>query len=1016
MRIWPRVSRRFAFHISLFALSLCLSALSLCLVAPFLMPGAAAGASELSSDQLSPAALDQLRPFTEVAETDYLSLFINEATTEIAVFDKRTGRVWYSNQVDRASDPLAKGTAKDSLNAQIEISYFMPNDEQRFMNSYSHSVVNGQYRVSPIDNGVRVEYTFGTKWKDSDYLPIMISKERMEEKILKNIQNEKDRQFLVSKYDLISLERITDPDYKHVAVSNLDLNEVFGDYKLTTEKPLSASDLAKLVGHLADTIVESRKLVDITERRYLKFEHFSQLVESQVYLRKRSVMAWDVEDMIKIVRQAGYTPEDRQIDDIANSLWPVSPSYEVFKVAVEYTLEGDSLLVRVPADGLAYPVKQPTTYKSSGGRITVDEEGRPVFDERGPTATMPLHSVALLRYFGAANQQKSGYMLVPDGSGALIDLNNGKTYASPYSSPVYGVDSSASTRDPLARQVHLPVFGMKQDDAAFFAVVEEGDAIATIRADVSGRSSMYNCVWAEFVIIPFAVALRQVMEDEIATSSKTGINVYQVRPASTDVAVRYVLLSGDDSTYAGMARYYQGYLERKHGLSQFADSNLPFFLEILGAIDVRRPILGISRDVVEPLTTIEEATEMVDTLVTGGVQSLSIVYTGWSEGGLNHYFPTTLKVERAIGTSEEFGRFLDYADQIGARVYPSLSLLNVHRTKLFDGFSPRRDAARNLLRKTATIARQEPSGYLRSGETPTGYVVSPWRLGPLVNRLIPQLGGLDVDRICLLNIGQQVNSDFRDREETLIDKQHAADLQEAALAALSQSGIDLMVRGGNEYAIPFASAIIDMPDTSTRYRIVDRSVPFLQMVLHGYVDYASAPLNLSDNYREALLRSIEYGAAPYFQWMFREPEVIKGTNYDYLHSANYKSWIGHAIDFYNEINEAVGHLRNQRIVDHRKVADGVYVVRYEDGTSVFVNYGDEAVDVSQAIQNAGVVSADGGAASNDGGSVSDDGDSVSDHGDSVSDHSDSVSSGGDPVIVEGMSYAVHKGGAVYGER
>jgi hypothetical protein len=994
MRIRPPVSRRLAFRIWLFALSLCLSAMSLCLVATSLMPGAAVEASgqldqsdqsDESSDQLYAAALDRLRAFTAVAETEYLSLFINEKTTEIAVFDKLTGRVWYSNQVDRAGDPLAKGTAKDSLSAQIEISYFMPNDEQRFMNSYSHSVASGQYKVLPIDNGVRVEYTFGTEWKDSDYLPIMISKERMEEKILNNIENEKDRQFLVSKYELISLEKITDPDYKHVTVSNMDLNEVFGDYRLTTEKPVSASDLAKLVGHLADTIVESRKLVDITERRYLKFEHFSQLVESQVYLRKRSVMAWDVEDMIKIVKQAGYTPEDRQIDDIANSLWPVSPSYEVFQVAVEYTLDGDSLLVRVPADGLAYPMKKPTTYKSSGGRIAVDDEGRPVFNERGPTSTMPLHSVALLRYFGAANQQKSGYMLVPDGSGALIDLNNGKTYASPYSSPVYGVDSSSAMRDPLLRQVHLPVFGMKQDDAAFFAIVEEGDAIATIRADVSGRSSMYNCAWAEFVIIPFAVAMRQVMEDEIATSSKTGINVYQVRPASTDMVVRYVFLYGDDSSYAGMARYYQGYLERKHGLSQLAGSDLPFFLEILGAIDVRRPILGISRNVVEPLTTIEEAIEIVDKLAAGGVQNLSIVYTGWSEGGLNHYFPTSLEVEKAIGTREEFGRFLDYADQIGARVYPSFSLLNVHRTKLFDGFSPRRDAARNLLRKAATIARQEPSGYLRNEDTPAGYVVSPSRLGPVVNRLIPQLGGLDIDRICLLNIGQQVNSDFRDREETLIDRQQAADLQEAAFAALNQSGIDLMVRGGNGYAIPFASAIIDVPDTSTRYRIVDGSVPFLQMVLHGYVDYASAPLNLSDNYREALLRSIEFGAAPYFQWMFREPEVIKGTSYDYLHSANYRSWIGQAIDFYNQINEAMGHLRNQRIVDHRAVADGVYVVTYEDGTSVVVNYGAKAVDVSQAIPKA---IPNAGAATED----------------------------GDPFVVEGMSYAVYKGGAVYEER
>lgn len=47
----------------------------------------------------------------------------------------------------------------------------------------------------------------------------------------------------------------------------------------------------------------------------------------------------------------------------------------------------------------------------------------------------------LLPYFGAAGAGEQGYMLVPGGSGALIELNNGKTNLEPYETELlYGED------------------------------------------------------------------------------------------------------------------------------------------------------------------------------------------------------------------------------------------------------------------------------------------------------------------------------------------------------------------------------------------------------------------------------------------------------------------------------------------------------------------------------------------------------------------------------------------------
>jgi hypothetical protein len=37
-----------------------------------------------------------------------------------------------------------------------------------------------------------------------------------------------------------------------------------------------------------------------------------------------------------------------------------------------------------------------------------------------------------------------------------------------------------------------------------------------------------------------------------------------------------------------------------------------------------------------------------------------------------------------------------------------------------------------------------------------------------------------------------------------------------------------------------------------------------------------------------------------------------------------------------------GHLYNQFITDHQKIANGVYMTEYEDGTQVIVNYNERA--------------------------------------------------------------------------
>ena len=123
-----------------------------------------------------------------------------------------------------------------------------------------------------------------------------------------------------------------------------------------------------------------------------------------------------------------------------------------FRIPLEYKLLKDRLVVSVNPSEITY---------NDNGYYLVD--------------------VDVLPYFGAAGTEDNGYIFVPDGSGALIDLNNQKTNVTAYTANVFGDDLTKNfMNDKLSEadaslSVKLPVFGLKKDDSAFLAVITDGE-------------------------------------------------------------------------------------------------------------------------------------------------------------------------------------------------------------------------------------------------------------------------------------------------------------------------------------------------------------------------------------------------------------------------------------------------------------------------------------------------------------------------------------------------------------
>lgn len=880
-----------------------------------------------------------------VADNEYLSLYINDDTTEIAVRDKWTDSVWYSNPPDRdQNEKIARGTAKAHLGSQLSIVFCTPGDLEQRKDSFNDSVSLGQFRISEIPGGVRVHYRFGQEYPDLALLPTLISKQSVE-RVFASITNErlrKDFEGILRDYTLISLVPLEEGE-ESMIMASIDTEKVFGDYKLVgVDARLSSTKAKDALRNLINRVVAGH--MDIERWDELTFEDFDPFRNNEVYLLNEKVPQFILVDIETAFAEVGYTMADKARDCTELGLDPPIRNLEIFEVAIEYTLEGDTLITRIPIEDVKYPLE------------VEDVSGK--YGPRGGIVTLPLYSIEVLSYFGAAGQSEEGYILVPDGSGALIYLNNGRISDKPYVGNVYGQDHSVVTATEKVEHtetVHLPVYGLKASENAFLAVVEEGASLARIRADVAGRSNSYNTVSPEFIVMPKGRTGLSIDSPAISRSPygfRNEINIYQSRLCSTDLVIRYGFLHGEDADYVGMARLYQDYLVHNGALTRRdLREDVPLFLELVGAIDVNRSVLGIPREVIEPLTTYRQAEAIVREVANRGVGNLKLRYTGWMHGGIRHHYPSGVALEKALGSDRDFRDLVGAVSNSSVEFYPDVSFMNVLRNTLFEGFVATRDGARMLNRRVAKVHDYD-FVTLQAKPSTVRYVLSPSRLDALVDEFISEYEECEIRGISVRYMGTQVNSDFR-RDHDLVDRSQAADIIEEQARKLSvDAGLKVMAEGANDLVLPYVDCIVNMPTESSQYFIIDESIPFYQMVVHGFIEYAGEPLNLASDPVNNVLKAAETGGGLYCKLFYSGGEAVKETDYDYLYSAEYSRWIGRTLALYQNLSSALSGLNRVRIVDHEKVATGVYRTTYENGRAVLVNYNHNEVHVCDVTVHA----------------------------------------------------------------
>mgnify|MGYP006916087731 CR=1 FL=1 len=153
------------------------------------------------------------------------------------------------------------------------------------------------------------------------------------------------------------------------------------------------------------------------------------------------------------------------------------------------------------------------------------------------------------------------------------------------------------------------------------------------------------------------------------------------------------------------------------------------------------------------------------------------------------------------------------------------------------------------------------------------------------------------------------------------------------------AGEAVMIKEGYDYVMPYVDIITDMDLDGIEYSIIDASVPFYQMAIHGAVNYTGKPVNLASDWWTELLRCAEYGAGLNFTFMAQDAKILQDTTHSGYYGAYYDAWDEEAMQLIRDYQSSMAGLNKQRIVDHEIITTDVTATTYENGAKVYVNYG-----------------------------------------------------------------------------
>ncbi len=579
--------------------------------------------------------------------------------------------------------------------------------------------------------------------------------------------------------------------------------------------------------------------------------------------------------------------------------------------------------------------------------LTLDEEGN--LKAHVPSGSIVSYNdfytpqnLALLPNFGAAtlDQYEEGKILLPDGSGVLVDFNSYIANVTDYKRPVYDNDyySDYYYMPEYGEELFMPIFGAlygpaDKTEKGFLGVIEEGARTALLNvklASAQADSSNYNKVYPSFDIAQYK---RVKINGEYSTDS--GTYMTNVGMQDLDLTVCYKLYD-KNVTYFDLAKGYQAYLEKTAGISaSYDDGKAGLYLEVVGGVNIASRFVGIPYSKAYSMTTYEELQEILETL---DGMNLQVQYNGAFNGGWNGEMNRGADLAGQNGSRSKLKAALAYAQEKNILLYLQVALTQVWEKG--NGFRASRQAIRDYANDEVVLSRYQPVLGILNSSLSDGmnhdeyYLLSPKYLSAVTDAFLKEAG--DYPNLAVSDLAGMYYADYR--YENYISGEMGNKVLDENLQKLSQDK-SLALTNPHIDKIAYGSVATDISRESSDYATFAATIPFRQLVMNGLVDYTTENVNLSSkNAAYFVLQAAELGAMPKFLLTYKNVDVLKDTDYNYLFSAQFSLQEEKIKAVYEECASIRDQIGTSEITGHEVLQEGVCRTTYGTGVQVLVNY------------------------------------------------------------------------------
>lgn len=584
-------------------------------------------------------------------------------------------------------------------------------------------------------------------------------------------------------------------------------------------------------------------------------------------------------------------------------------------ISADYDIEDEKLILDVNIDSINLSFKVIFGIEDDAFYYYVPDKD---IKEKGGK----IISLSLLENFGASRNDEDGYVFYPDGSGAITKFSkNNNASSSLYQFPIYG--SSDLTYVQLERNwdnnvygALLPVFGIKQTNDGFLAVVDEGAADAKINIALPGYqlSDMYR-----------AYITYNYRSYSTTDFNNTSISSLISERTKVDRKCYFYSLSGEANSYSGMANCYREHLINAGVLKdKISNKNLLLSLDLLCGVQKN----GMFTNSLQKMTTFSQAKEITKWFSDNGVSNIDVLLSGWSQGGWDT-LPTAVKAESKLGGKADLSALNKYCDD--KNISLSLAVDAIMANSETGSFNARNHAVRNYF------------GDFFTNKTGDLYVLNSVRVfEDMYKKFSKNYGAYGLN---MLTVGKLAFPDYNNKD--VCTTQEIIDTYTSVMKQAQKDGVRLSADTGNAYVLPYVDMIYSLPQSSSGYTFTTESVPFYQMVVHGYISYTGTIGNTHYDYQRCILEWVETGSMPSYILTYEETSKLLETEYDEVFSSEFKIWNEKISETYKKLNADFANFQGETISSHNKLAEGVFEVEYSNGKTVYVNYNDAEYSVGE---------------------------------------------------------------------